>query len=110
MCHRITVQAITATKAQVERKAALTTEEIEKEREEVDAVAEDEEDSDEEEGAIYNPLKLPLGWDGKPIPYWLYKLHGLGQVCARKDCTLSYCVGLFIAAPRPCRGAGENVS
>ncbi|RKP28030.1 hypothetical protein SYNPS1DRAFT_11806, partial [Syncephalis pseudoplumigaleata] len=18
------------------------------------------------------------GWDGKPIPYWLYKLHGLG--------------------------------
>ena len=19
----------------------------------------------------------PLGWDGKPIPYWLYKLHGL---------------------------------
>jgi splicing factor 3A subunit 3 len=28
---------------------------------------------------IYNPLKLPLGWDGKPIPFWLYKLHGLGQ-------------------------------
>ena len=27
--------------------------------------------------AVYNPLKLPLGWDGKPIPYWLYKLHGL---------------------------------
>jgi hypothetical protein len=21
-----------------------------------------------------------MGWDGKPIPYWLYKLHGLGQV------------------------------
>ncbi|MBA0558707.1 hypothetical protein Gotri_016963 [Gossypium trilobum] len=20
-----------------------------------------------------------MGWDGKPIPYWLYKLHGLGQ-------------------------------
>lgn len=27
---------------------------------------------------IYNPLNLPLGWDGKPIPFWLYKLHGLG--------------------------------
>ena len=27
--------------------------------------------------AIYNPKNLPLGWDGKPIPYWLYKLHGL---------------------------------
>lgn len=35
-------------------------------------------DDDEEEARIYNPLKLPLGWDGKPIPYWLYKLHGLG--------------------------------
>ncbi|KAH0547807.1 hypothetical protein FGG08_000064 [Glutinoglossum americanum] len=34
-----------------------------------------ESDSDEK---IYNPLKLPLAWDGKPIPYWLYKLHGLG--------------------------------
>jgi hypothetical protein len=21
----------------------------------------------------------PVGWDGKPIPYWLYKLHGLGN-------------------------------
>ncbi|EHY53386.1 Pre-mRNA-splicing factor sap61 [Exophiala dermatitidis] len=34
-----------------------------------------ESDGDEK---IYNPLKLPLAWDGKPIPYWLYKLHGLG--------------------------------
>ncbi|KAK7897302.1 Pre-mRNA-splicing factor sap61 [Exophiala xenobiotica] len=34
-----------------------------------------ESDGDER---IYNPLKLPLAWDGKPIPYWLYKLHGLG--------------------------------
>jgi len=32
----------------------------------------------EEERPIYNPLNLPLGWDGKPIPFWLYKLHGLG--------------------------------
>ena len=36
----------------------------------------DDDDSDDEK--IYNPLKLPLAWDGKPIPYWLYKLHGLG--------------------------------
>jgi len=35
-----------------------------------------EEDEDEDK-PIYNPLNLPLGWDGKPIPYWLYKLHGL---------------------------------
>ena len=33
---------------------------------------------DEDDEKIYNPLKLPLAWDGKPIPYWLYKLHGLG--------------------------------
>lgn len=34
-------------------------------------------ESEEEDEFVYNPLKLPLGWDGKPIPYWLYKLHGL---------------------------------
>lgn len=44
-----------------------------------------ESESEDEEQAIYNPLKLPMGWDGKPIPYWLYKLHGLGQV---KTCLL----------------------
>ncbi|KAJ3209916.1 hypothetical protein HDU67_005808 [Dinochytrium kinnereticum] len=65
------------TKSHVERKQALTF----KERM-VDAEEEVEEEliasDDEEEEKIYNPLKLPLGWDGKPIPYWLYKLHGLG--------------------------------
>ncbi|KAK2197544.1 bifunctional SF3A3 domain/Splicing factor 3A subunit 3/Splicing factor SF3a60 -Prp9 subunit [Babesia duncani] len=37
-------------------------------------------DESEEEDAkpVYNPLNLPLGYDGKPIPFWLYKLHGLG--------------------------------
>ena len=35
---------------------------------------------------IYNPLKLPLAWDGKPIPYWLYKLHGLGVEFACEIC------------------------
>ena len=39
--------------------------------------ADDDSDDDDDE-KIYNPLKLPLAWDGKPIPYWLYKLHGLG--------------------------------
>lgn len=75
----------TETRANVERKAALT----ERERQaEAEAAArepaggrEAEEagaDDDDDEERIYNPLKLPLGWDGKPIPYWLYKLHGLG--------------------------------
>lgn len=43
-------------------------------------------EEEEEEEFIYNPLNIPLTWDGKPIPYWLYKLHGLGveykcQIC-----------------------------
>ncbi|KAL0075349.1 hypothetical protein J3Q64DRAFT_1755063 [Phycomyces blakesleeanus] len=65
-------------KANVERKQALTDKEriLEQEQEEVE-IAEQESD-EEDEDRIYNPLKLPLGWDGKPIPYWLYKLHGLG--------------------------------
>ena len=45
-----------------------------------------EEDHDD---IIYNPKNLPLGWDGKPIPYWLYKLHGLNidykcQICGNQ--------------------------
>lgn len=49
---------------------------MEQDQEEIEL---DEQESDEEDDdKIYNPLKLPLGWDGKPIPYWLYKLHGLG--------------------------------
>eukprot|EP00392_Amoebophrya_sp_AT5.2_P014178 g14320.t1 len=39
----------------------------------------DGEKSDDDERAIYNPLKLPVGWDGKPIPFWLYKLHDMGR-------------------------------
>jgi splicing factor 3A subunit 3 len=35
-------------------------------------------EQEEDEGPVYNPKNLPLGWDGKPIPYWLYKMHGLG--------------------------------
>ncbi|KAI7335851.1 hypothetical protein KC315_g3006, partial [Hortaea werneckii] len=38
----------------------------------------DDEDDSDDDSKIYNPLKLPLAWDGKPIPFWLYKLHGLG--------------------------------
>lgn len=30
-------------------------------------------------GLTANPLRLPIGWDGKPIPVWLYKLHGLSR-------------------------------
>ncbi|KAK4227561.1 hypothetical protein QBC38DRAFT_416445 [Podospora fimiseda] len=40
---------------------------------------EEEEEDDGGDDKVYNPLKLPLAWDGKPIPFWLYRLHGLGQ-------------------------------
>jgi splicing factor 3A subunit 3 len=77
------------TKSNVERRFSLTAREREQELEEqrtkkpVVSVPTnqgdgEEEEEEEEEERIYNPLKLPLGWDGKPIPYWLYKLHGLG--------------------------------
>lgn len=73
------------TRVNVERKQGMT----ERERQmELDAFfaesteamprpGDEDSDSDDDE-KIYNPLKLPLAWDGKPIPYWLYKLHGLG--------------------------------
>ncbi|KAK1366477.1 Splicing factor 3A subunit 3 [Heracleum sosnowskyi] len=70
-------ETIVRTKENVEKKQALTYEEMEAEREEDEVQADTESDDDEQQ--IYNPLKLPMGWDGKPIPYWLYKLHGLGQ-------------------------------
>lgn len=70
-------ETIMQTRENVEKKQALTYEEMEAEREEEEIQADTE--SDDEEQQIYNPLKLPMGWDGKPIPYWLYKLHGLGQ-------------------------------
>jgi len=76
------------TKANVERRFSLTARERETELVEdvpsaapapaADGTAGEMAEEPEEEEKIYNPLKLPLGWDGKPIPYWLYKLHGLG--------------------------------
>lgn len=63
-----------ATRDNVQRKQARTGEE----RDESDDDNMSEEESDDDENDIpYNPKNLPLGWDGKPIPYWLYKLHGL---------------------------------
>jgi hypothetical protein len=73
-----------------EKKETMTAEELEAEAEEA-AASDSESDGgmvvsdleneaeDDEDRPIYNPLNLPLGWDGKPIPFWLYKLHGLGQ-------------------------------
>lgn len=82
---------VSETRANVERKQALTDRERQLETEalesevigsgamESDSEQNDNgEDEDENDDVVYNPLKLPLGWDGKPIPYWLWKLNGLG--------------------------------
>ena len=98
------------TKANVERKQALTDRERQLENEELEererkeaeesaakaeraakkggnAAAVDIDGEDDDEDRIYNPLKLPLGWDGKPIPFWLYKLHGLGVEYSCEICS-----------------------
>ncbi|CCH45124.1 CWF complex protein sap61 [Wickerhamomyces ciferrii] len=80
------------TKLNTERRKALTEREriielsqLEKD-EELSSSDDDEEngDSNDEENqdfnnGVYNPLNLPIGFDGQPIPYWLWKLHGLGK-------------------------------
>uniref|UniRef100_H2YT67 Matrin-type domain-containing protein n=1 Tax=Ciona savignyi TaxID=51511 RepID=H2YT67_CIOSA len=63
-----------ATRDNVQRRQARTETERQDDGEEVVSESESEDEDDE---IIYNPKNLPLGWDGKPIPYWLYKLHGL---------------------------------
>ena len=91
------------TKSYVERKFSLTAREREQELTEkaqpppapANTEGTAEEDEDEEE-RIYNPLKLPLGWDGKPIPYWLYKLHGLGVEYKCEICSDHVYMGRYV--------------
>ncbi|XP_011182504.1 splicing factor 3A subunit 3 [Zeugodacus cucurbitae] len=64
-----------ATKENVQRKQARTG--GERDDSDVEASESDNDDLDDADDVPYNPKNLPLGWDGKPIPYWLYKLHGL---------------------------------
>ncbi len=73
------------TRVNVERRQGMTDREWQQELENYYSLsdqkakeAEDKED-DDDDGKAHNPLKLPLAWDGKPIPFWLYRLHGLGQ-------------------------------
>merc|ERR1711879_1125169 len=63
--------------ANIEKKYTKTCEEIDQEMrdEDIAPISMDFEDDE----YVHNPLKLPMGPDGKPIPYWLYKLHGLNR-------------------------------
>jgi len=77
------LDVVTATRRHAEKQQTRTAEEKEAEllEEEYGTLPDMDRqagaDEDDEE-PIYNPKNIPLGWDGKPIPYWLYKLHGLG--------------------------------
>ncbi|KAF3771340.1 hypothetical protein M406DRAFT_272768 [Cryphonectria parasitica EP155] len=74
------------TRVNVERRQGMTERERQQELENLLSMSEQppqvhemrEIEGDDGEEKIYNPLKLPLAWDGKPIPFWLYRLHGLG--------------------------------
>jgi len=69
-----------ATRELITKKSTSTPEELEAELKNAEIGDVEEEDLElEEEGEpeMYNPLNIPLGWDGKPIPYWLFRLHGL---------------------------------
>lgn len=72
-----------ATIENVQRKQARTAEERVDSDEDISDV---EEDDDDQSDVIYNPKSLPMGWDGKPIPYWLYKLHGLNLTFTCEIC------------------------
>ena len=70
-----------ATIEKLEKRHAQTYEEFvaDMEAELEDDVAENVFADEEEDEEVHNPLKIPLGFDGKPIPYWMYKLHGLNH-------------------------------
>ncbi|GKY99256.1 hypothetical protein MPSEU_000880900 [Mayamaea pseudoterrestris] len=76
-----------ATIRRAERRLTQTLEEQDKEVEEElfgndfgrPKIAGGDDDDDSEDGPIYNPKNVPLDFDGKPIPYWLFKLHGLNH-------------------------------
>jgi splicing factor 3A subunit 3 len=78
-------EEIDQTRLSIEKKQTRSWEEnqheIEKhdllESQEIEKMNSKEPEKDEEE-VNTNPLNIPLGYDGKPIPYWLFRLHGLG--------------------------------
>jgi splicing factor 3A subunit 3 len=76
---------IQATIADIEKKQSRTLreqldamEEDSEEQQEEDGAGDEEEDEAEEQGFVKQIKNYPVGWDGEPIPYWLYRLHGLG--------------------------------
>jgi splicing factor 3A subunit 3 len=68
--------AVEATKEHVQIKFAIRGDEGNNEDEAEGEVVDS--DSSEEVEIKLEKANYPVGWDGNPIPFWLYKLHGLG--------------------------------
>ena len=87
-------EVLDSTRRHLMKKQTLTVEEMrveyeaeERAGEDEDAAGADDDSSDsDDEAPIYNPKGVPLGWDGKPIPYWLYKLHMLDKTYSCEIC------------------------
>eukprot|EP00301_Raphidiophrys_heterophryoidea_P009975 c14_g1_i1.p1 GENE.c14_g1_i1~~c14_g1_i1.p1 ORF type:complete len:552 (+),score=113.40 c14_g1_i1:36-1658(+) len=77
---------VDATAQRVQKNQARTYQEIEAQLDEELQLSSDDDDnksdksvdSDTDAKPKHNPLHVPEGHDGQPIPYWLFKLHGLG--------------------------------
>jgi len=84
------------TKNFIERKQTRTGEEMEEDKDDAEEETlqevkhESDHEDDQDDKPIYNPLNLPLGWDGKPIPFWLYKLHGLSVSYYCEICDMTF--------------------
>jgi len=79
LCTKMLSEQIANTKINIQKKQSMTSGELTMLHEEEEQVGEEEEEEIEEDPEIKMTIdNYPIGWDGKPIPYWLYKLHGLG--------------------------------
>lgn len=83
-------QQFDATIANTKRRQTISSSVIEAEQHDLDAPIVFDDKIDEDDEQFFNPKGLPLGWDGKPIPIWLYKLHGLSveykcEICGNKS-------------------------
>lgn len=84
-----TKDVVQGTRRHVEKQQTRSAIEKQREYEEEEEgmpVAGGADDSDEDDSPVHNPLKLPLGWDGKPIPFWMYRLHGLNEKFSCEVC------------------------
>lgn len=79
------------TRAKVQRKQARYKSDLDDDV----TIDNDEDEPDDEEAAPYNPKNLPVGFDGRPIPYWLHKLLGLNLKFVCEICGNCQYLGLM---------------